>query len=475
MKSAFVTVIIYFFLQLFLCSAVDEFFLYKSGNLTSLAAHINSQNELFRRWTDTDENYLKFFRTIESWLLSNITQGIKHTRRPSFLLNCNNPHYSGILTGKALLVPRIIVDFVPFGYEVDKFFVRLYETAEFVDAFVVYESSRTQSGLHKPLYFSKVKKSNRLKEWNHKIIHFVSHDTELADLVARTKLQLKKLRNRQRVDKSELWSLESSMRTKMLEKFTHLDSTTHPLKAKIMAGMGTALGIQNDADEIIKGEVLYHLKHCEIKAGVSGIYTPAFQFKRNFHWLEDTKDLGCISQPSFPLQSDMSEFTSKLWRPGPYLYPLSTMIGLGHTNRKHEFETNFYCGHHMGIGAAVHISSFADPVELWMKRCGVIEQSCANVFSPEFIAAARNGRVTPDMIFRSAFQPLCYISQRGNAFHVLSLPYPQRGVFEEAVPWVVRHNPDSFPFMLPANVTTTQDPAGNTIARHGLMEWEKIC
>ncbi len=89
----------------------------------------------------------------------------------------------------------------------------------------------------------------------------------------------------------------------------------------------------------------------------------------------------------------------------------------------------------MGVGAAVHMSSFADPVDLWMKRCGVIEQTCSNVFSSEFIAAARNGRVTPDIIFKNAFQPLCYIHNRGNAFSVLSSPYPQRAVFEEAVPW----------------------------------------
>ncbi len=104
------------------------------------------------------------------------------------------------------------------------------------------------------------------------------------------------------------------------------------------------------------------MKYCEIKKEVNGIYTPAIQFKRNLHWLEPTRDLQCITQPSFPIHSQISFFRSYLWRPGPYLYPLSMMLQLGHTNRQHDFKSDFYCRHHMGIGAAVHISSAVDPV-----------------------------------------------------------------------------------------------------------------
>eukprot|EP01036_Dinobryon_divergens_P039596 gene39596-52221_t len=239
----------------------------------------------------------------------------------------------------------------------------------------------------------------------------------------------------------------------MIEKFKNLDPKESPLKARIMAGLDTALGIQNDADELIKGEVLYHLKHCELRKEVQGIYTPAFQFKRNFHWMEPTSDLGCLSQPSFPLQQQMSLFTSHLWRPGPYLYPLSLMIDKGHTNRLHKFDSNFFCTHHMGIGAAVHMSSFTDPVDLWMKRCGVIEQECQHTFNSEFIAAARNSRVTPDIIFRNSISALCSMHSRPRMLQVLNLNSRERSVFEASVPWIIRQNPNSFPFMLPAHVT----------------------
>ena len=32
------------------------------------------------------------------------------------------------------------------------------------------------------------------------------------------------------------------------------------------------------------------------------------------------------------------------------------------------------CGHHMGLGAASHMSSVAEPAEYWLKRGSVIEQ-----------------------------------------------------------------------------------------------------
>eukprot|EP01041_Mallomonas_annulata_P011970 gene11969-25073_t len=77
--------------------------------------------------------------------MSNFSLPLTNTTPPLLILDCKNPHYSGVLTGNSLSTPRIIVDFIPFGYEIDKFFLRMYETAPFVDAFVVYESSRTQS------------------------------------------------------------------------------------------------------------------------------------------------------------------------------------------------------------------------------------------------------------------------------------------------------------------------------------------
>jgi hypothetical protein len=227
----------------------------KDGSLSYLTDHINNQQDFFRKWTDSEENYFKFFKSVESWIMGNFSQPLINTKRPEINLDCKNQHYSGVLTGEKLNQPRIIVDFVPFGYEVDKLYVRLYESADFVDAFIIYESTRTQSGLHKPLYFQKLKKQKRFQQWESKIIYFSSHDNDIEELIKRTKSELFKKRKGERYNTQNLWSLEKSMRTKMIEKFIQLNQTVSSLKMKIMSNLNTALGIQNDADEIIKGDV----------------------------------------------------------------------------------------------------------------------------------------------------------------------------------------------------------------------------
>ena len=32
--------------------------------------------------------------------------------------------------------------------------------------------------------------------------------------------------------------------------------------------------------------------------------------------------------------------------------------------------TSHFCSHHMGLGAATHLSATNDPVEYWLKACG---------------------------------------------------------------------------------------------------------
>jgi hypothetical protein len=61
----------------------------------------------------------------------------------------------------------------------------------------------------------------------------------------------------------------------------------------------------------------------------------------------------------------------------------------------------------MGLSAAIHLSSVADPVEYLMKRCGVIEQRPENVLSFSFLTAAKQGRVTAELIARETLQPWC--------------------------------------------------------------------
>ena len=47
--------------------------------------------------------------------------------------------------------PATIIDFVPFGYDVDLLEIRLLENYDAVDVFVIYETMFTQRGIRKPL------------------------------------------------------------------------------------------------------------------------------------------------------------------------------------------------------------------------------------------------------------------------------------------------------------------------------------
>ena len=80
-------------------------------------------------------------------------------------VDCTQALYAAALNGTRLAGSRIIVDLVPFGYDVDKLEVRLIETYDLVDVFIVYESPVTLVGGHKPHYFNLVRHSSRFKKF----------------------------------------------------------------------------------------------------------------------------------------------------------------------------------------------------------------------------------------------------------------------------------------------------------------------
>jgi Glycosyltransferase family 17 len=120
----------------------------RDGNLISLAALLNRQYDLFRNWKGTEDNYVNFIDTLLPWILSppplNESQVLPLTVYPKTTLNCKEPKYAGVLTGEKRNSPREIVDFIPFGYDVDKLELRFHEYYDVVSAFVIYESPRTE-------------------------------------------------------------------------------------------------------------------------------------------------------------------------------------------------------------------------------------------------------------------------------------------------------------------------------------------
>jgi len=208
-------------------------------------------------------------------------------------VDCTHQRFANVFTGERSRDPKVVVDFVPFGYDIDLLEIRLFETYDVVDAFVIYESTRTQSGWEKPLIFN-LTKQERFVNFLDKVIYLHANDTDLRHYLDQTLHGLTGGGGRhKRKPKGDSWALEKAMRTEMVSRFASLKASDSSLKLHILSNLHRAFGIQNDADEIITGDVLNHFKHCEVKPNLNAreIYAPAVVYKRNFFWMERTADM----------------------------------------------------------------------------------------------------------------------------------------------------------------------------------------
>jgi hypothetical protein len=55
-----------------------------------------------------------------------------------------------------------------------------------------------------------------------------------------------------------------------------------------------AYAVQSDADEFTTYKALKHFKYCQLKNKTQEVYFPSIVFKKNFYWVEKTKDLVVI-------------------------------------------------------------------------------------------------------------------------------------------------------------------------------------
>ena len=131
-------------------SKQSESTIFRDGTLRALANLLNNQRDLFQRWNDSRQDYAKFLQVLEPWITAPPAYALPNDGpfylSPMQLPNCKKLRFSNALSGERLPTPRVIVDFVPFGYDIDLLELRFYEYWEVVDAFVLYESGITQSG-----------------------------------------------------------------------------------------------------------------------------------------------------------------------------------------------------------------------------------------------------------------------------------------------------------------------------------------
>lgn len=149
-------------------------------NLNPLISLLNSNSKLFLNWNYSNKNFEQFFDILTPWIITTTNKTLINDKNPNLKYNnCLNPSYSAFLTGDNLKKPRIIIDFIPFGYDIDKLEIRLYEYYDIIDAFIIFESPITQTGLKKPLYFNLVRNTERFKHFSSKIIYLTATKEEM--------------------------------------------------------------------------------------------------------------------------------------------------------------------------------------------------------------------------------------------------------------------------------------------------------
>ena len=424
----------------------------RDGSLRALAKLLNARHRLFARWNDDEDSYVKFMKALGPWILSPPLFPSPPPTLPFQLPpwpepTCGDARYGQVLTGQRLAKPRVIVDFVPFGYDIDKLELRFYEHYDLVDAFVLFESPRTLSGIEKPMYFQRLMLDPRFAPFMDKVIYLSVSAAELSSHVLAVKESLSK--GERYMIRSQSWALEKRMRPEIIQRFDRLNATSSEVKGKVLrriAEGAEALGIQNDADEFITGTALLHLRHCEIKpaARSGGIYLPCTAFKKNYHWLQQTTDLvACIRGND--VTAATAPLKGHLWRPGPVVWPLSKMLAAKTTLRDEPFN----CEHHMGLGAASHMSSVAEPAEFWLKRGGVNEQDFRGAIAAAIVEAGKRKAITPELIVAHTMFPWCI---KNKPFvHVSMLPREVQHLVNTSIPRLVRLYPGRFPFLLPGD------------------------
>lgn len=444
----------------------------RDESLTGLLQVLNSNENrhIFENWdaNQLTDNVKEFFRLLESWTVGETAEPINLDSDTFDLssIQCNDIKYSNVLTGNKLEKPRMIIDFVPFGYDTDKLLARFHESYGIVDIHVIYEQTYSLQGFPKPLYVPKLMKSPQFQKFSDRILYVTSDEFEILKKIQEVQDALSmQIQSKSKKRSKASFAVYFFILEDMIRKFKAIDPTKHPLKQQFIDNFynksnAQILGLQNDGDEIITKKTLSHLKFCEIRPNIPSIYAPCFSFKNNLYWVQRTYDMNCLSSndvTDIDLKRELNQF---IWRDGPHIWPIDTMLNNNHVLR-YNYSKNF-CQHHMGYGAAIHLSAILDPVEVWMKSCGTVENQeiCEDVLTKEIILAGKVGQITKDMIFKATLHPWCH--KLNYCKHIDTLSLGARRYINDSIPWVFKSNQRSFPFIFPERgdsiLSKTTDP-----------------
>uniref|UniRef100_A0A0G4FYM3 Uncharacterized protein n=1 Tax=Chromera velia CCMP2878 TaxID=1169474 RepID=A0A0G4FYM3_9ALVE len=101
---------------------------------------------------------------------------------PPVSIDCASPKFSRVLDGSPLssvsLPPRLIVDFIMFGWDVHLLEVRLLELFDVVDLFFIQEAPEASQGWMKPLLLVSLFRQERFKRFRSKVILNIPEETD---------------------------------------------------------------------------------------------------------------------------------------------------------------------------------------------------------------------------------------------------------------------------------------------------------
>jgi hypothetical protein len=155
--------------------------------LASLVHLLNSDEAaaMFQNWNANPDTG-RFLKIISPWVVDGdfatpLKLGGQYRPNP-VVTNCGQSRYGAVLTGAPLKASqrRWIVDFIAFGYDAEKLLIRLYETFDEVDVYVIYEAPFTLMTARKPLYFEELRKQPRFQPFLRKIIHIIARGKDMA-------------------------------------------------------------------------------------------------------------------------------------------------------------------------------------------------------------------------------------------------------------------------------------------------------
>lgn len=104
---------------------------------------------------------------------------------------------------------------------------------------------------------------------------------------------------------------------------------------------------------------------------------------------------------------------------------------------------------------------------------GVNEQTFNGAISPKLIAAGALGTITPQLIFDTAVFPWCPSGDKYHARHVSTFSKETQRLVFEALPYAVRKNPGSYPFLVPG-MNGKYGTVG-LFSQCGDAQWGELC